>query len=461
MLTRLEVFRVSRGIKMSDLVEESGYHRSHVLRIRQGTIEPGRDAIAAIVSAMRRLSLEDVHAETLFELTVEESGPWRPDRARRLTREITAYRRERSRTQTILANLSKRGREEWFTALRRIPNGISVAVARAAALEGRRLIDSSPKDAEALFDLSARIADVADDAASPGYRAFLSGRARLERGNALRQLGAYASALPLLEEAELRFAGIPTCTHELGRTWFARGSILFKMNGLDEALHWLRLAVNIFAATDDQRRIARVRLVEGNILFERGDWDGAHALWLGILPAFEAGRDRHSLASTWLNLGWCDVERGQPRDAGEWFARALDRFSKLRSRADVARTRWGLAVCEARFGDRRIGLSQLRRESEELERLGLLTEAGGADLDAAEILLLDQGNDRPVAMICNRLLPLFQHAGAAKEVMKALAYLAETANAHLATAEFVRRVRTELKRAQRDEAYRFNPEMLM
>jgi tetratricopeptide (TPR) repeat protein len=455
-LTRLEIFRVSRGVKMADLAQESGYHRSHVLRIRQATIEPSRDAIAAIVSALRRLTLEDVRAETVFELTAEESGPWRSRGARDFAREAAAYRKQREYALRLLVQLKKHSRSRWIGLLRRTSGGISAAVARAAILEGRRVIDIDPIHSEALLDLGGLVTDEAADL-SPEYRAFLGGRARVDRSDALIQLGRYREALPVLDAAERMLEGIPSCTHELGRTWFYRGSVLFKMNGLAEAIHYLRLSVNIFAAVGDHRRIARARFVEGNVLFEEGRWDDARELWLAVEPTFHAGRDRHSLASLWLNLGWCDLERGDVDSARDWLARALDRFSKLRSRTDVSRTKWALGLAEARYGERAAGLLALRHERQEMEKLGVLTEAGMVALDISEILLLDPRENQAEAVeVCRYLVSLFDRAGAKKEVLKALAYLREAANTQVATPELVGQIRREVKRAEREDNYAFD-----
>jgi predicted transcriptional regulator len=68
MPTRLETFIKSRGIKPAHLARESGYSRQHLLRIRMGRMDPTRRCIAAIVSAIRRLSHEPVKPEDLFDL---------------------------------------------------------------------------------------------------------------------------------------------------------------------------------------------------------------------------------------------------------------------------------------------------------------------------------------------------------------------------------------------------------
>src|SRR5437868_588346 len=105
MLTRLEVFRVSRGIEVGDFVTESGISRTHLLRMRKGELQPGRDMIAAVVSSLRYLSLEDVHPEDVFELCVEESGPWQSERPHRISADVEAWRRERDAAVALLAEL--------------------------------------------------------------------------------------------------------------------------------------------------------------------------------------------------------------------------------------------------------------------------------------------------------------------------------------------------------------------
>lgn len=73
MTTPLEQFLKSRRIKPAHLARESGYSRQHLLRIRMGRMEPTRRCIAAIVSACRRLSGEQVRAADLFQLEDTES----------------------------------------------------------------------------------------------------------------------------------------------------------------------------------------------------------------------------------------------------------------------------------------------------------------------------------------------------------------------------------------------------
>ncbi len=72
MSTKLERFLKTRGIRPAHLARESGYSRQHLLRIRVGRMEPTRKCIAAITTACRRLSGENVRASDLFDLEGEQ-----------------------------------------------------------------------------------------------------------------------------------------------------------------------------------------------------------------------------------------------------------------------------------------------------------------------------------------------------------------------------------------------------
>jgi predicted transcriptional regulator len=66
--TKLDRWIAERDVKLTRLAEESGYSRQHLLRIRQGKMEPTRRCIKAIVDALRELTGVPVKAAELFEL---------------------------------------------------------------------------------------------------------------------------------------------------------------------------------------------------------------------------------------------------------------------------------------------------------------------------------------------------------------------------------------------------------
>lgn len=454
MLTRLEIFRASRGIPVGDLIAESGISRQHLLRMRKGELQPRRDMIAAVVSALRQLSLEDVQPEDVIELTVEESGPWRRQSRHRLTADIDEWKREHDAAADLLVALPKMPREEWLRFLEN--RARSDAAVRALLFEGRRLIDEDPRHARALFHVAIELAEDLTTIRRE-YRLALVGRAWLELANALRQLGLLREALGALAEAERRFQGEPYCTKELGRGWLARGMVLMKMGDLSGAEHYLACAVNIFAAVDDPRRIAKVRMVQAGVLFERSDFDGARSLWLDAIPALNAGKERHALTVAWLNLGLCDVEQNRITSAKTWLEKALHAFERIRCEVEVLRTQWALARIKALFEDRKSGLETLFGLRGAFEKRGLLADAGMVMLDAVEALLIPPRRPTAAAHICESLPQLFERAGATREARKAVVYLQEAAAAHHLAIEDVRSVRVFVDRAEEGREVSFVP----
>jgi tetratricopeptide (TPR) repeat protein len=353
-LTLLEVFRVRWNVDLAAFIRETGYSRSHVLRVRSGKVEPSRDLIGAAVSAMRRLTLRDVRAEDLFELTSETSGPWERRRERPLAPAARAWKKERTANEALFAQLRKTPPETWPSVIG-IP---SETLVRAFLYEARTVFDRLPAYAERLSALAAGMVDALDDV-RPAYRQALRANAALERANALRQIGRLRDALAMLDVADAACEGEPECTHILARAWLCRGSVLFKTGDLDQAELWLRRAINLFAAVDDQLRVAKVRAVQGGVLFERGAFERARAIWTASIPPLTAGYDRHTLAIVWLNLAWCETELGEVATAMTWANVAREAFKQLHVDSEELRSRW----CEARLialhGDRNAGLRTL------------------------------------------------------------------------------------------------------
>lgn len=444
MLTRVELLRVSRGIEIADLLIEFGKSRQHLLRIRKGEIEPRRDMIAALVSAFRHLTLEDIQPDDIIELSREESGPWRKEKRSRFTVDVDSWRRERDAAADVLLELRSVAPGQWNDTLRR--RNASDAVVRALVFEGRASIDSEPRHAERCFEAAVHLTEQLTDLRRE-YRVTLLGRAWLELANARRQIGRYGDSLAALDEAERCFEGEPYATKQLGRAWLARGTVLLKMGELAPAERSLRRSINIFAAVDDYRSIARVQLIEAGILFERSDFAGARERWLLAAPALQAANERHSLAVAWLNVGWCDIELNQKESARRWLTKALDAFKRLKCDVEVLRTRWALARLHALFDNRQSGVRELILIRSAFAEQGLLIDAGMVSLDIAEVLLLPPQRASAAAKACAVLPQLFRKGGASREALKAVAYLKEAASSRRLHAPDVKLVRDFLDRA--------------
>jgi predicted transcriptional regulator len=67
-MTKLELFLKRRKIKPAHLAKECGYSRAHLLRLRNGEMEPTRKCMKAIREACSRLTQKNVRPTTLFDL---------------------------------------------------------------------------------------------------------------------------------------------------------------------------------------------------------------------------------------------------------------------------------------------------------------------------------------------------------------------------------------------------------
>ena len=70
---RLELFLISRGIRLAHLARESGYSRMYLLRVRMGRVEPSREFVVHITRACRRLARESVMPGDLFALSPRDA----------------------------------------------------------------------------------------------------------------------------------------------------------------------------------------------------------------------------------------------------------------------------------------------------------------------------------------------------------------------------------------------------
>jgi tetratricopeptide (TPR) repeat protein len=451
-LTLLEVCRVRWGIKPMQLARESGYSRAHLHRVRTGDIEPSRDCIAAIVSAFRRVTLQDVQAHDLFELTTEVSGAWRRQRRQQVADSNRAWRKERKANAFLLDQLRKAPADEW----RALVGPPAVPVVRALLLEARTIFDRTPTHAEALATLALAVLEDIKNLRPP-YANALRANAALERANALRQLGNLPSALVALDIAEAACEGEPECTHVLGRVWLCRATVRFKMGDFDRAEQWLRLSVNVFGALDDQLRLAKVRTLQANLLFERGAFERAREEWMTAIPALTAAEEKHTLAVVWLNLGWCETELGNVAAASQWAGRARDSFVRMRSHAEELRARWCEARLVALHGERDDGVRELIEVREGFRRRKLSMDEGMVALDIGEALLLPPSRPRLATIALHGILSLFVSSGATREVGKALAYLAEAAKQDRMRSTDVQHVREFIKRSEREPDATFEP----
>jgi tetratricopeptide (TPR) repeat protein/transcriptional regulator with XRE-family HTH domain len=446
--TRFERLRKKLRLKTIDIAAEANLSRQHVSRVRLGLTQPRRHVIAALVSALRRLTLEPIEADDVFELTVEESGVWRKNRGVVLDRRGEARDAAAAFVRTHLRSAPP---VTWPALLARMPEMKTESLACVLVLESRRTVPKDPVGAATLAETAAIITAELEPKTDP-FIAHIHGCALLAHGNALRHLGRYAEALKTLDGAESPLSLHVASANELAQVWYARAIVLWKRGDFDASLAEERRSAMVFSLLGDHRRLARAQLLEGGILFERGDAAGAKVLFFRAKELLKEAADRGALASAWLNLGAAEGQLGNAVEARVWIKKAADAFRRLGIASEQVRAGWTLGYVLGMHGSQARGAALLRDAQRSYEQLKMPLEAGFVALDLAEVLLRDPSGAREAAEVCGVALSAFQRGNVSKSAAKALAYLQEAAAVHSATAGLVASVRSFLKELKHNSA---------
>jgi tetratricopeptide (TPR) repeat protein/transcriptional regulator with XRE-family HTH domain len=454
MTTRFERLRKKRRLKTIDIAAEANLSRQQVSRIRLGLTQPRRHAIAALVSALRRLTLEPIVAEDVFELTVEESGVWRKHRGSVLDRRGDA---RDAAAAFLRMHLRSTPPATWAALLARRPEMRTESLAAVLVLESRRTVSADPTGAAALAETAVSIAVDLAPITDP-FITHLHGCALLAYGNALRHLGRYTEALAAFDRAQEPLSLHVASANELAQVGYARAIVLWKRDDFAAALAEERRAAVLFLLLGDERRYARTQLLEGGILFERGDAAGAKLVFFRAVDLLKETSDRGALASAWLNLGAAEAQLGNAAEAKVWIKKAAEAFRRLGIPAEQVRADWTLGYVLGMHGSGPRGAALLRQARRSFDDLKMPLEAGFVALDLAEVLLRDPSGAQEAAEVVRAALVAFQRAEVSASAAKALAYLQEAASVHAATTGLVATVRRYLKEVERHPEAVFTPE---
>lgn len=449
--TRLESFRRKRKIKPTTLAREAVVSRQGLTEIRAGRRDPRRYIVARLVSAFRRLTLEPIRADDLFELTNEESGVWR--RTNGIVLESRGAANESAKR--LIDELRQHDATQWPELIASHAHEPD-ALARMLILEAKREIDSAPSVAHDLAKLATEIAPFAEDL-EPGYRDHLTGCAWLELGNVLRHRGAYDSAIAALQQAEDLLSLRTTSVTELAETWYVVAVIEWKRSNFTHAFRLCRRAERVFDILGDIRRLAHARILEAGIHFEQGSTARARDLWKETIVPLREFKERRSLAAVWMNLGNAEGYLGDTRAACTWLEKAIKEFTRLRVEPEVARALWSLGYITGMHGERGRALLLLRDARRRLQKLHMYADAGFAGLDLAEVLLLDSDGVHEAIDVCRSILSFFERAALDQAKLRAIATLCEAMRIRRARPELVAYVRSYIQNYDQEPEAPFAP----
>lgn len=449
-VTPLKAFCASRNIAAANLAREACLSRQHVMRIMGARLNTRQNAIAAITSALRRMTLEPVRADELFTLTAEEEAAFRAERKRVFDLQKRASIRARSFVEA-LSDVQEEKRLKTVLAVRRTAGAYGIST--ALILEARRLTAKSAMQAATYAEYAAALLRVSPSTALSQH---LEGCAALALAVALRHRGEFPRALLALTKAEAAFVDRPHSSSELAQTWYVRGIIEMKQGRFLDAERDARAARTVFQLLGDTRRDAYTRLLEGGVAFEQGDAHRARDLFRSTLAPLYRAEEEKTLALAWMNLGSAEARLGNVAAAKDWISRAEAVFSHRAIPEELARAHWAYGYALATHDNAHDGIPLMRRAAQEFDDAKLPVDAAFVRLDLTEALLA-KGDRAAAVTTCEGIVQVLAQVGANAAARQAVEYLCRALADGEATVSLARYVKTYTLAAHRGTVAPFEP----
>jgi tetratricopeptide (TPR) repeat protein len=271
------------------------------------------------------------------------------------------------------------------------------------------------------------------------------GTARVERAWALFFVGRYRDAEEALRQADAAFDEDPQATDwDRAHAALVRANVYVETHRLEEASEEALSAAAAFDSFGDQKYCLTASLVEGNILFLRGDYRSAARVLNRV--ALDAARndDRVLSAGARQSAGNCYIELGELDKAERYFLEALSLWEELGLDVERLRTRWSLGALQKARGDLDGAIARIDEVRRAFEAIGIVNDAALARLELAEVLLLAERADE-VPDLLRDVVVSFTSQGVMRNASLALAYLREAIEAGAVEARVVRHVRMYLE----------------
>lgn len=417
LLTRLEYFIRAHHLRPADIARLADYARQHLLDIRKGEYEPSRRFILDTTRAISSLVDREVSPAELFE----RADALLQTTARRL-------RHVHAKELNVLGAMLPLAHEPAWTE-RVLDAGIATETAvRYLLTHGEELTDENPAIAGTVFFTALQIAARLTDTPAE-LKASLQAHALRGRANALAHLARFQDALSALRVAAALFVRARFCAGDAGRVEYTRGMILFKFERFREAAQAAQAARRHFLAAKDMRRVAHADILLGGILFDRGEWAQARAIWLRLDGLLATLPDRLAHARVWQNLGAVEIRLNHRQEARRWLNRASAQFRALGNATELTRTRWNMATYLATFRDTRRGIAALRRVQRTFDTLGLHADAACVGLEIVELLESAAHGDPELHAYAQEAARVLLQTGVAVSAAHAVAALRRIADA--------------------------------
>jgi tetratricopeptide (TPR) repeat protein len=380
--------------------------------------------------------------------------PFDPTARRSREREFTSVaarlERERDESSDVVARYLRDTPTEEWSRLAEMPDLRNNAALEQMSEEVRRRLHRKPREALAIANLSASIAESLPPSQYPGVvLAQLRGTAWKDRASTLRYLARHDEALEAAERGEEALAPFATLEFDRFIVRLVKGMILAQQERFEEAHAILSECRQVFREYGDTKRYVQAGLAEAGVMYEANRIDDCRQLLLDLLLHATADGDVETQAKIHSNIGYCDIRRDAFAAANIQFSEAVAAFTDLGYTSEVARTERGAGLVLIARGQVTSGLARLRDARRAFKVAGMTEDAGLCGLNIAAVLI--ERGDRPSARaLTQNVVDEFTAAGMHQRAISAVIALRDAIDVDDATAETVNTVHAVVESLRED-----------
>jgi len=380
----------------------------------------------------------------------------RRNREREFSSAAARLERERDAATDVVSRYLRDTPPEEWSRLAEMPDLRNNAALEQMSDEVRRRLHRKPREALAIANLSASIAEsLSPSQYPPVVLAQLRATAWKDRASTLRYLARYDEAIEAADRGEEALAPFASLEFDRAIVRLVKGMILAQQERFDDAQAMLSECRRVFREFGDVTKSIQAGRAQANVLYKSSRHSDARLLLGELLrEAVDAG-DLEAQAGIHNNLGHCETNLGDFVSANIHFSESVAKFTDLGFTAEVPRTEFGAGVVLIGRGQVTAGLARLREARLAFIAAGMVGEAGLCALRIVEVLI-DRGADIEARDLTQQVVDEFTTANLDQREIAAVVRLRDAIEVDGATAETVRTVHTlltSLREENRDVAH--------
>jgi tetratricopeptide (TPR) repeat protein len=372
----------------------------------------------------------------------------RRNREREFTSIAAKLERERDESSDVVERYLRDTPTEEWSRLAEMPDLRNNAALEQMSEEVRRRLHRKPREALAIANLSASIAESLAPSQYPSVvLAQLRGTAWKDRASTLRYLARYDEALEAAERGEEALLPFTTLEHDRAVVRLVKGMIFLQTERFDEARAVLAECRRVFYEHGDERRHVQAGIADGSVLYTAAQYAEARTIYLEVLRDAVAAGDTESEARIRNNLGYCATNLGDYVQANIHFSEAIAKFTDLGFTSEVPRTERGAGLILIGRGQISSGVAHLYNARRDFVAAGMIEEAGLCALNIAAVLV-ERGDDARARLLAQNVIDEFTAAGLDERAIAAIVQLRNDIDVDDATGETVRTVHAFIETLQ-------------